>query len=49
MNKLYDNRNTIELGQHYTNHISAMTSENLHDKSDIAAELSFTGIRIIEN
>lgn len=36
MNKLYDERDLEELGQHYTNHISAMTSENLHSKSDIA-------------
>lgn len=41
MNKLYGERNLEELGQHFTNHLSAMTSEDLHSKSDIAAELAY--------
>lgn len=41
MNKLYGERNLEELGQHFTNHLSAMTSENLHNKFIIAAELAY--------
>lgn len=41
MDKLYAERDTEDLGQHYTNHLNAMTSENLHNKSDIAAELAY--------
>lgn len=41
MNKLYGERNTEELGQHFTNHLSAMTSENLRSKFEIAAELAY--------
>lgn len=44
MNKLYANRDIMkldELGKYYCNHVSAMTREKLHDKSDIAAELGY--------
>tara|TARA_R110002020_G_C15680138_1_gene718767 strand:- start:130 stop:480 length:351 start_codon:yes stop_codon:yes gene_type:complete len=40
--KLYADRDIMELdveGNHYCNHVMAMTSEKLHCKSDIAAEL----------
>ena len=30
----------ISLGAHYTKHVSAMTSEGLHEKSDIAIQLA---------
>ena len=39
--KLYDERIPEELGEHYIRHVSAMTGEKLHNKSDIAAELAF--------
>jgi len=39
--KLYADRNAMELGQTYMNHVMAMTAEGLHAKSDIAAELAF--------
>ena len=38
--KLYAERDLMEQGQYYADHIMAMTSEKLHDKSDIAAELA---------
>ena len=37
----YADRDIIGLGQHYTRHVMAMTSERLHEKSDIAAELAW--------
>lgn len=40
--KQYAERDAMELdkaGNHYCRHISAMTREELHSKSDIAAEL----------
>lgn len=44
---LYDkDRDVIALGQFYTDHISAMTREGLHAKSDIAAELAYRDQRI---
>jgi len=46
MGKLYDNRNIVEQGQHYINHVSAMTGEGLHSKSAIAAELAHRDIQI---
>lgn len=42
--KHYSERDIMELdrnGNYYTRHVSAMTSEKLHSKSDIAAELGF--------
>lgn len=44
--KLYAERDIIDLGEYYTKHISAMTSENLRSKSDIAAELAFRDAEI---
>lgn len=44
--KLYAERNIIDLGEYYTKHISAMTEEKLHSKSDIAAELAFRDAEI---
>lgn len=42
MTKLYDkNRRPWDLEPYYSRHISAMTSEELHSKADIAAELAF--------
>lgn len=41
---LYSQRDIMQLdreGNHYSRHVSAMTGEGLHDKSDIAAELAF--------
>lgn len=35
-----------EQGEHYSKHISAMTGEALHDKSDIAAELAWRDYEI---
>lgn len=35
-----------ELGGYYTRHVMAMTGENLHSKSDIAAELAFRDMQI---
>ena len=36
----YADRDVKALGPHYIRHISAMTAEGLHNKSDIAAELA---------
>lgn len=44
--KLYAERDIIDLGEYYTKHISAMTDEGLHSKSDIAAELAFRDAEI---
>ncbi len=44
--KLYGKRNPIKQGQHYMNHLMAMTAEGLHSKSDIAAELAHRDIVI---
>jgi hypothetical protein len=38
---LYAERDHEELGELYTRHVSAMTVEGLHSKSDIAAELAW--------
>jgi hypothetical protein len=35
-----------EKGNYYSKHVSAMTREGLHSKSDIAAELAFRDARI---
>lgn len=42
--KRYAKRDIIEMdraGNYYCRHVSAMTGEGLHDKSDIAAELGW--------
>jgi hypothetical protein len=39
--KLYAERDAMKLGQYYSRHVSAMTGEDLHSKSDIAAELAW--------
>lgn len=46
MGNLYAERDIIEQGNHYFRHTSAMTSEGLHSKSDIAAELAHRDIEI---
>lgn len=49
--KQYAKRDVIELdrlGGHYSRHVSAMTSEGLHEKGDIAAELAWRDARIAE-
>lgn len=38
---LYDERDIVALGEHYTMHVQAMTDYGLHEKSDIAAELAY--------
>lgn len=35
-------------GDHYSRHVSAMTGEDLHAKSDIAAELAWRDMRIAD-
>jgi predicted RNase H-like nuclease (RuvC/YqgF family) len=37
----YAKRDAIELEPYYIRHVSAMTSEGLHSKSDIAKELAY--------
>ena len=44
--KLYAKRNIIAQGEEYVKHVSAMTGEGLHSKSDIAAELAHRDIEI---
>lgn len=47
--KHYDlDRDPVALGQHYINHVDAMTREKLHSKADIAAELAYRDQRIEE-
>jgi hypothetical protein len=46
VSNLYAERDIIEQGKHYSQHTSAMTSEGLHSKSDIAAELAHRDIEI---
>lgn len=41
MSDLYAKRDAEALGEHYISHVSAMTTEALHSKSDIAAELAW--------
>lgn len=41
-------RDIIDLGQYYSNHVSHMISERLDSKSDIAAELAIRDRRIAE-
>lgn len=47
--KQYAERDFIEMdakGAYYFRHVRAMTAENLHDKSDIAAELGWRDMQI---
>jgi len=47
--KLYGDRDIVYLdylNNYYSKHVSAMTSESLHSKSDIAAELAWRDLRI---
>lgn len=49
--KQYAHRNVMELdraGGFFCRHLSAMTGEKLHAKSDIAAELAWRDMRIAE-
>lgn len=46
MSKHYADRDIRAQGQHYINHVSAMTGEGLHDKGDIAAELAHRDMQI---
>ncbi|MBS0200483.1 MAG: hypothetical protein JSR70_08540 [Proteobacteria bacterium] len=51
MMKLYAERDTMQLdrdGNYYCRHVSAMTAEGLHSKSDIAAELAWRDRQIDE-
>lgn len=42
----YAERDILKQGSHYMRHIAAMTAEELHDKSDIAAELAHRDMEI---
>lgn len=42
----YAERDALSLEPHYSRHVSAMTTEQLHSKADIAAELAFRDQRI---
>lgn len=42
----YAERDIDDLEPHYSTHVSAMTSEELHKKRDIAAELAYRDKRI---
>jgi hypothetical protein len=44
--KLYADRSRRDVEPHYSAHVSAMTSEALHSKSAIAAELAFRDAEI---
>lgn len=46
MDKLYAERDVFELEPHFSDHVSAMTGEGLHNKADIAAELAFRDAEI---
>lgn len=48
MNHYNKDRDNIALGKWYTDHVSAMTREGLHAKSDIASELAFRDKQIAE-
>lgn len=45
--KLYADRDISAFPKLYGDHVSAMTREGLHNKSDIAAELAYRDSRII--
>lgn len=44
--KLYAERDILQQGDYYFNHLSAMTAEGLYSKSSIAAELAHRDIEI---
>lgn len=44
--KQYAKRNPETQGEHYIKHVSAMTTEDLHKKSEVAAELAHRDILI---
>lgn len=44
--KRYGDRKPWTLEPHYSSHVSAMTSEGLHAKAAIAAELAFRDVQI---
>lgn len=46
MSNQYAPRDHRALGEHYLRHVSAMTGEGLHAKSDIAAELAWRDAEI---
>lgn len=46
MDKLYAERDAMSQGQHYVNHVNAMTGEGLHSKAAIAMELAHRDIEI---
>lgn len=46
--KRYAHRDIMSQGQVYCDHVQAMTAEDLHSKSDIAAELAHRDIQIAE-
>jgi hypothetical protein len=45
---LYNQRDYHKLGKWFTDHLSAMTEENLVNKADIAAELAYRDVKIEE-
>ena len=45
---LYAERDALELEPWFSRHLSAMTGEALHSKSDIACELAFRDAAIAE-
>lgn len=48
MKKQYAERDARKFEPHYSAHVSAMTEEGLHSKSDIAAELAFRDLEIVK-
>lgn len=46
--KLYAERDAKAMGEAYTMHIVAMTAEGLDSKADIAAELAYRDLQILE-
>lgn len=48
VDKFYQERDEFALGQTYCNHIQAMTTEELHSKSAIAAELAYRDVQIAQ-
>lgn len=48
MEKLYPEIQPMVLGEYYVRHMSAMTTENLESKSDIAVQLAWRDKRLCE-
>lgn len=44
--KLYAERDIFDQGEHFTRHMTALTAEGLHAKTDIAAELAHRDIEV---